>query len=647
MPDRFVESHIRQLPIFAKIPPQHLKWVVEAIRMLRVQPGEVIFEQGQSAEGMYMFISGRGQLVQADEHGNERIIGHVGPNQYLNELALFKNLTESATLQVMEPGMLLFISRRRLANILTHHPEIKPYLPIPEAARRRSAQEQVFQGQRANETVILDTRRHWWALARKAWFPLVIGTLILGLASLVPSSGVALALGSLGLILPGIIMVLFYLEWRNDHLIITDHRIVRIQHIIHLFKTNISETPLVSVQEVFADMYTADPFSRVFHYGTLRIRTAGNAGNMKLTVMPRPDRIQQLIFENRQRYNENLQRTHRSTIRAELDKVFDEEGNYQGPATAEPTTPPKREPEGRSWWQVTFTNEEGKTVYRKHHIVLIRTAIWPALWIIGSAALFVLSLSSIALTGLGALGPVFAFFLFLVGCLWLYWADWDWRNDYYIIGDETIRLIHRRPLWLQNETDQVLVNSVDNVVSERSGLLPTLLDYGNVRISLIGADVEGGKHLKNVPRPQEVQAEITRRQARLRRRVQEEEERRMREQISEYLTVYHERQNSQSGDPQTQAPPSQQQTEWHSPTQPGAQTDPQQTQWQPPTQPGPQAQPPRQPHPQQPPGPSGPQGPEPRQQDPRRPRQPQPPPGQGSIGDRMRPPGVPRIRRDE
>jgi hypothetical protein len=109
-------------------------------------------------------------------------------------------------------------------------------------------------------------------------------------------------------------------------------------------------------------------------------------------------------------------------------------------------------------------------------------------------------------------------------------------------------------LWLQNEDDIALLQSVDNVVSRKNGLLQNLLDYGDVVISLLGADRSDQKVFRSVPRPQEVQAEITRRQNRMRARAAEQEERQRREEIGQYLQAYHQTVGGQQYPGQTYAP---------------------------------------------------------------------------------------------
>lgn len=548
MPDRFIESHIRQLPLFSRIPDEYLPWIAEAFSVLRFEVGDFVFRQGQPAAGLYMFVSGRGQLIRADDQGNQQVIGMVEPNTYLNEAALVQYIQETASLRVAEPAVVLFVSRKRLKEVLLHYRVLQEYVGIrvePEA----QAQVEVFRGQRPNEVVLVNTRRHWWALVRWAWLPLMVGAgLVTAAMTLAPAGGVALGMLALAIIVPSLMSLYIFIEWHNDHVIITNQRVIHVERVIHTMQIAISETPLTSILQVNAHYVTADPFSRLFDYGTVELRNAGDAGNMKLTIMPNPEGIQNLIFEKRDEMSKQRERRQRDSLRADLERVLhgdvDMDVGEQQQWVSSDHKPVvgghNMNRGGSTLWKTSFMNHNGEMIYRKHFTVLLRDFTLVLLWFMLTAAYFFAYLSLSMFGGLGAAGVLIGVVMLLIGFISAYWADWDWRNDYYIVGHDTIRLIHRRPLWLQNEEDRVLLASVDNVQSERSGLLQAVLDFGNVRISLIGGDTGDEKVFKYVPSPHRIQQEITRRQSVLLRRAEEEKERRRREEIAEYISVYHE-----------------------------------------------------------------------------------------------------------
>jgi len=137
----------------------------------------------------------------------------------------------------------------------------------------------------------------------------------------------------------------------------------------------------------------------------------------------------------------------------------------------------------------------------------------------------------------------------ILGGLWLYWADWDWRNDMYIVGNDRISLIHQRPLWLQNKVDTISLAQVDSVATDQVGLLSAFFNRGDVRLSLEG--VENVKKFESVHNPRGIAEEISSRQAYARQRQHEAQVHQQQQAVADYLSVYHEtvNQNPAAGQP--------------------------------------------------------------------------------------------------
>lgn len=547
MADAFIKSNIRELPLFTKLPEQHLDWIAAAFRVMRLEPGDFLFRQGQPTQGMYLIVGGRTQLFQTDKFGRENHLAIVEENQYLNENALFKQSTETASLRALHTSTVLFLSRQRLMDVVSHHPEIKLYLPIPIEAERAQRKERVFQGQRENENVLLDTRRHWWAFVRKAWRPMLLALVLVIFASFLPS-GAAILVDIIAIVIPFPVMVFYYLEWRNDHFIITDQRVIHIERDILTFRNSISEVPIDSIQEINADNITTDPFSRPLNYGTVEIKTAGEAGNMELTIVPDPDGIQDLIFKNRERRRQAEEEEQLHTVRATVDKVLGRNASNAAADNASVTQdasvtqiePAPVKKSGLPFLPTRFADDDGNTVYRKNVVFWLRGTMLPGIAFLVSTAMFLLLLIIPGLSDIRPIGLIFTLFLMMIFGLWFYLADWDWRHDMYIVSDTSIQIIHMRPFWAQDETDQIRLESVDNVISEQSGIFQTLFNYGNVKVFLLGADTDSAKVFRSVSKPKSVQSEITRRQAHYRQKQEIEAEQQRRQEIEQYLSVYHE-----------------------------------------------------------------------------------------------------------
>ncbi|MGQ9889219.1 MAG: cyclic nucleotide-binding domain-containing protein [Aggregatilineales bacterium] len=511
--DSFVLMHLKNLPLFQRCTPAQLALVAPLVETFRVYPNEYIFRQGQSSRGMYVLVEGRAVLTQLMSDGSERIAAEMHAYQYVGDAALFAAGTERLSLKVVETALVLFLARERFSALLAQHPELKLRLAAPAVAAAPSAK--LFRDQRPDERVVQMVRRHWWVIVARSVIPTVIA-IALWFVGLLLGTGLELVVWGGSLALLSAWLVFMYLDWRNDYVIVTDQRIVFVEVMLLRFQTNIRDTPVGSIQEVNYEI-PPDPFARLFNYGRLNISTAGGAGRVVLDFVPNPRAIQQVVIATRRAETETARQQTKSAIDARLDQVFSKDDTRANapPTIAGGTT--SRQPsaavpptEQRSGWLATrMIGPNGEIIYRKHLSVWALHVMWPALVIAGALGLMFMSLFFLGRGVLGLLELAAGVFMLVVGAVWFYLADWDWRNDYYILGSDTISIIHKRPLWLRDERDEILITQIDNVISKKVGLTDSLLNRGDVRVVLTGDDPGQGKVLQHVHRPEHVQAEIS------------------------------------------------------------------------------------------------------------------------------------------
>lgn len=566
MPHEYADS-IRRVPRFQSLPPYALEWVVKVFTVRQYEVGETLFKQGDRTRGMHIFVDGQAILLQQQPDGSRRQIGVVRAPQYVNQQAIFEESTESATLQAVRPVTALLLTRQNMARALSLHPELASLLGIVDQSVH--LHDVYFRTQRENEEVLLRTRRHWFAYIRWMWVPLVILFAFWALVFALPVLNIVWI--PLSLVLPAIIAVYLYLEWRNDAVIITDQRVIRITHTILTFSEVRDEVLIESIQEANAEIPPLNLFALILRFGNVELRTAGARGNFTLDHMPNPEYIQELIIEDRDRLQSRNQDIERQNIRADLNRwvqgtqtagrsPIDASRQQKAASEAQPRedrleTVYKSGSGPASPFKTRFLTDEGSVVYRKHWLLWLRAVSSPTLLILAAVPVFLLFGLFEPLRDLGWLvGFPVGMVLLGIGVVWFYFADWDWRHDYYIVGETNITIINQRPLWLQSENDQVLLKQVDNVVSETRGIMQQLLGYGDVRIALTGANEF--KLFDDVANPRDIQDQISRRQQQLRRREQEAEEAQQRDIIGEYISAYHEM-LAQQGGYTPPAPPSQ------------------------------------------------------------------------------------------
>lgn len=150
-------------------------------------------------------------------------------------------------------------------------------------------------------------------------------------------------------------------------------------------------------------------------------------------------------------------------------------------------------------------NEQVVLVCRRHWIFLWPRTIWLALW-----ALVPVIVAGLLLSWTDAYDGLVAQIFWVAAAVWLlYWAariflNWyRYRHDIWVITNQRIvDSLKNNPFHHKLSTAD-LVNVQDMTV-ERSGLLQTALNYGNIICQTAG--MSGAEfRLSGIPRPQEVQ----------------------------------------------------------------------------------------------------------------------------------------------
>ncbi len=577
MADPFVLAHVRRLPLVARLNPQQLEWVADVTQILRYGPGEVMYRQGDVPPGLFMFISGSGTLIQRGTDGVDRPFGQVATNEFINESALFSPIPSPMTLTIAETSIVMFLGTQQFQSALAYHPDLKtaitPTTPVPaQAAAAPSApststpQPKPLTPIRDNETVILQFHRHWWMVAgRAAW--IIIAAILLWTACIILQSHLSqfpwAVIGLVGTVALGLYALYVYVEWRNDVFVITDRRVISTKQTIFTFNKEVNEVALDGIHEIAVTLPPImDIVGRILGYGTLIIKTSGDASNMLLNQVADPKHIQETIFDQRKQYQSGLvqqqQNATRNAIKADLNKSLGISDSAPSSSSRDGGMTTYNPP---GLFSLEYTNDKGETVYRKHHAIWMQHVLIPAMVVV----------AGIILLFLGVIGFLAPLGIILVGAVLVYVADWDWRNDLYVVGDQTITIIHKRPLFLQDQKDQVALAQVDNVVAEVRGFVNTLLQMGDVRLLLVGTEERNAKYFKQVYQPEAIQQEISRRQDHAEQAKRESEAAQQRQAIVQYLSVYHE--SVQGGQPTVPGTP-QPQIPYANPAQPTAAPQP-------------------------------------------------------------------------
>jgi uncharacterized membrane protein YdbT with pleckstrin-like domain len=137
--------------------------------------------------------------------------------------------------------------------------------------------------------------------------------------------------------------------------------------------------------------------------------------------------------------------------------------------------------------------------------------------------------TALSISSTMALGIV----LFLLLFAWWVYQFVDWRNDYYVISQDQVLDVYRKPLGREERRAAPLRN-IQSVEFERLGLLGLLLNFGTVYIRVGDTELT----FDYVFNPSQVQQELFNRIAEREFREREEEIASEHQRLSEWFEIY-------------------------------------------------------------------------------------------------------------
>jgi CRP-like cAMP-binding protein/Fe-S-cluster-containing hydrogenase component 2 len=100
---RAIDHHLRSVPIFASLLENEadfarfIDYLRPRVELLRVNPGEIVFRQGDPADSFYLVRIGFVKVSQR-QPGGEHVLAYVGPGKYFGEIGLMAHVPEVGTL---------------------------------------------------------------------------------------------------------------------------------------------------------------------------------------------------------------------------------------------------------------------------------------------------------------------------------------------------------------------------------------------------------------------------------------------------------------------------------------------------------------------------------------------------------------------
>lgn len=115
---------IRKCPLFAGVTDDDLDALMRICRGRDYERGDLLFSEGERAEGFYLVGSGKVKIYKLSPEGKERILHIVHPGGSFAEAAIFADGLYPAYAEPLEKSYLVFFPKRDFLALLLEHGQI-------------------------------------------------------------------------------------------------------------------------------------------------------------------------------------------------------------------------------------------------------------------------------------------------------------------------------------------------------------------------------------------------------------------------------------------------------------------------------------------------------------------------------------------
>jgi CRP/FNR family cyclic AMP-dependent transcriptional regulator len=136
-----VDDAFMQSPLFAALDAEAAAALRATLRETPVPKGEVLFQEGEPGDRMYVIMDGKVKLGQTSSDGRETLLGVLGPGEMFGELSLFDPGLRTSTATALTDAVVLGMGHDQLGPWLAGRPEVASSLLQALARRLRRTNE--------------------------------------------------------------------------------------------------------------------------------------------------------------------------------------------------------------------------------------------------------------------------------------------------------------------------------------------------------------------------------------------------------------------------------------------------------------------------------------------------------------------------
>ena len=432
---------------FSLLTDEEIKKVTPFFEQINFPEGATIFSYGYPANGLYFILTGSVKVTYHQKN-IEKCLGIFQVGGRIGEEALTANKVYRTRAKCISPVTVLRIKGNTAVAIANAFPQIYNSFSLFQKTFSLACSEKI-PWRHEDEGIELFSRRNPFFLFLRAF---LVGGISLLVFSFVLFSALAskdyftlLLIISLILLMMGSgFCVWAAAEWKNDYFILTHDRVLVQKKMIGFYEHR-HESPINAILSVGID---TSVWGRLLGYGTVTVRTY--TGDLRFERLPHPYQIYELL-ENRHQIamlqaSQTEQREIREALTGKTVSTRRQKTLHSHPSTKlyDEQTDTLSDLLARIF-HLRAENEDTVT-FRTHWWILLKKIFLPGLFMTVIVLLILFKL-------IGFFGDIPAVAIYMIGLILVLtgWGWWvyqyqDWKNDVYILTDDQLIDVYKKPL---------------------------------------------------------------------------------------------------------------------------------------------------------------------------------------------------------
>jgi small-conductance mechanosensitive channel/CRP-like cAMP-binding protein len=135
-----IATYLRLLPYFSKVDEKQVEQLASQAQVATYGKGELVTQEGQPDEGLYIVFSGQVRMRVTDEQGNIQELGQLGTGDVFGEMALFPGEVSPVTTIADTDTEVLVIPAEEITHLIQVNPQFASEMIQFIEERRRTVQ---------------------------------------------------------------------------------------------------------------------------------------------------------------------------------------------------------------------------------------------------------------------------------------------------------------------------------------------------------------------------------------------------------------------------------------------------------------------------------------------------------------------------